>query len=183
MLECVLCGDEIDEEDGMDYVEMPTISNVHNGSYYSTDVRKQYQPICKYEFDNPDGYIYVFKDDLKENPTKFLYKQWIVINDNPSDDGITLKEVENICDISNSDKEKVGNLKRIKYTIVGDIGNKPERVFNIIRNKWEDEAYIVIKYNDCEDRNMEIYFPKKKEKDFMKKIVKGLLYFGVIDEK
>jgi hypothetical protein len=186
MLECVLCGDEIDEEDGIDYVEMPTISNVHNGSYYSTDVRKQYRPICKYEFDNPNGYIYVFNKGLKENPTEFLYKQGIVVNNNANnDDGITLKEVENACDIAESDKkEKVGTLKMIKYIIVGSMDDKPQRVIDIIKNKWKDEElYLLIRYNDDEDRYMQFYVKKNKESEFKEKVIKELLNFGVIDEK
>lgn len=106
---CVICGDDIDENDGIDYVEEPTTSNVHNGSYYSIDDKKQYRPICKYEFDKPDGYIYIYNKNLKPNPAKFLYKQGIVIKENPSkNDGITLKEIKNVCKIAmHSDKKGI----------------------------------------------------------------------------
>jgi hypothetical protein len=80
---------------------MPTTSNIHNGSYYSIDTKKQYRPICKQEFSEPDGYIYVYNEDLKPNPAKFLYKQGIVINKNSSnDDGLSLKVIEYICKLA-----------------------------------------------------------------------------------
>ncbi len=94
----MLCEKQIDKDTFGGYIEMPATSNVHNGSYYSIDAKKQHKPICKYEFDEPDGYIYIYNKNLKPNPAKFLYKQGIIINENPSnDDGITLKEIENVC--------------------------------------------------------------------------------------
>ena len=104
---CVLCDEEMSEDDEINYVEMPTASNIHNGSYYSLDSKKQYKTICKYEFDEPDGYIYIYNKNLKPNPAKFLYKQGIVINENPSnDDGITLKEIENVCKVARHPDKK-----------------------------------------------------------------------------
>lgn len=148
-LECVLCGNEIDKNNS-NYIEQLTTSNYKNAYYFSNDVKMQYQPLCDDEFDDPDGEILVFGKSLKESPVSFPFKQHIIYNTQADeDDGVSYEQMNNVCNIVyNSGKEKIGDLRLVKYHQIrmGSFSDENlEEIIKIVNKAWKKPAYFVLR--------------------------------------
>jgi hypothetical protein len=186
---CVICGDEIDENDGIDYVEEPTEKNINNAFYLSRDIRKQYKPICKYEFDKPDGYIFIFDKTFKESPIEFLFKEGIVSRNTTNNNNIFEHDVKKPTTKDNENKlafEDVNTVCKIaEYPHMSTISNKLQMVtielpygkeIDCLKeaiNKFGEKTYVFIRHNDDRFERIQIYVDKNKVDKFLNVLKKA----------
>jgi hypothetical protein len=186
---CVICGDEIDENDGIDYIEEPTEKNINNAFYLSRDIRKQYKPICKYEFDKPDGYIFIFDKTFKESPIEFLFKEGIVSRNTTNNNNIFEHDVKKSATKDNENKldfEDVNTVCKIaEYPHMSTISNKIQMAIIELPygkgieylketiNKFGGKTYVFIRYNDDRFERIQIYVDKNKTYKFFNVLEKA----------
>ena len=161
-LECVLCGDEIDE-DNVNYIEQLTTSNYKNAYYFSNDIKMQYQPLCDNEFYESDGEVLVFGRNLKKSPVSFPFKQHIIYNTETDEDyGVSYEQMKNVCEIAyKNGAEKIGDLKLVKYnqTQSGSFSDENlNKLIKIVNDVWKKPAYFVLRYAGKEyNKHINIY--------------------------
>jgi hypothetical protein len=179
---CVICGDEINEDDGINYVEELTDKNINNAFYLSRDITKQYKPICIYEFDKPDGYIFIFDKNIEENPTEFLFKQGIVSKSTTNnhifettvknsksknrENKLDFENVNNVCKIAeNPHRGTISN--KLKMTTIELPSEKGIDYLKEVIDKFGEKAYVLIKSYDDRFKRIQVYVNKDKADKFL----------------
>lgn len=183
-MECVLCGDEMEEYEA-NFTEQLTKSNYKNDYYFSKDVDMQYQPLCDYEFDNPDGEILVFGKNLKESPISFPFKEHIVYNKQAYEGtGVDYEQMKRVCEIAYRDgKEKISDLNLVKYHQIrtGSFSDENlEELNKFVNEVWKKPAYFVLrKHGDEYSKDINIYIDGSPI-EFAKKLKNNLSELSII---
>ncbi len=184
MEKCALCGENVDEEKGYEYIEEPDEDSL----YITANKELVGKAMCEYEFEEPDGKIIVYKDGKSE---VFAFKDGIVQNIQAIDDyGFTNEDLKEICVIADSytwkktdawrgyfeGKKKVKSLVKAISTYTGrENTDDLEELKDFLETKWNKKAYTVItNSSNIFNSIVEVYVYTKDKNKFVKEIKESI---------
>ena len=194
---CAICGEYLDEDNLGGYVEIPTKDNIQQVEYFSTDKIYQHKPVCDYEFEKSDGSIFIFDENLVQEPIEFLFKDGIVLKNSgpdvnflhrkffmPTDKNELFEKIRNACKIAEAPKNETVDNKMQMIKIKLSKKDQLTEFFAFLKNEWKQETYVLAYSNEDDNidfkEKIQVYVDKKDANKFLKASGQTLKYLKLL---